>query len=180
MPHQPLHGHPAGPGHPLPCPRDPGQCSVGLGQLPFLHPRTPHTSHLHACKLSCVQLFVTLWTVACQAPLSMGFSNTAVGCRFLLQGIFPTQGLNLRLLHLLHWHAGSLPLAPAGKPPGPGNPLKHRGINSHFIEEKKKISMETHCLGHSKFPGMRIVILIFIDNLVKKTNSEGAGSGLGF
>ena len=40
--------------------------------------------------------------------------------------------------------------------------------------------METHCLGHSKFPGMRIVILIFIDNLVKKTNSEGAGSGLGF
>ena len=25
--------------------------------------------------LSCVQLFVTLWTVACQAPLSMGFSR---------------------------------------------------------------------------------------------------------
>ena len=24
---------------------------------------------------SCVQLFVTLWTVACQAPLSMGFSR---------------------------------------------------------------------------------------------------------
>ena len=24
---------------------------------------------------SCVQLFVTLWTVACQAPLSMGFSG---------------------------------------------------------------------------------------------------------
>ena len=25
--------------------------------------------------LSCVQLFVTLWTVACQAPLSMGLSR---------------------------------------------------------------------------------------------------------
>ena len=25
------------------------------------------------CVLSCVQLFVTPWTVACQAPLSMGF-----------------------------------------------------------------------------------------------------------
>ena len=25
--------------------------------------------------LSCVQLFVTLWNVACQAPLSMGFSG---------------------------------------------------------------------------------------------------------
>ena len=34
----------------------------------------------------------------------------------LLQGIFPTQGLNTRLLCLLHWQAGSLPLAPPGKP----------------------------------------------------------------
>ena len=25
--------------------------------------------------LSCAQLFVTLWTVACQTPLSMGFSR---------------------------------------------------------------------------------------------------------
>ena len=33
---------------------------------------------MHACLLSCfshVQLFTTLWTVACQAPLSMGFSG---------------------------------------------------------------------------------------------------------
>ena len=39
-----------------------------------------------------------------------------MGCHFLLQGIFPTQGLNPRLLCLLHWQAGSLPLAPPGKP----------------------------------------------------------------
>ena len=56
------------------------------------------------CMLSCfnwVQHFVTTWTVACQAPLSMGFSgnNTGVGCHFLLQGIFPTQGSNPHLLH---------------------------------------------------------------------------------
>ena len=31
---------------------------------------------------------------------------TGVGCHFLLQGIFPTQGLNLHLLHLLHWQVG--------------------------------------------------------------------------
>ena len=39
-----------------------------------------------------------------QAPLAMGFSskNTAVGCHFLLQGIFPTQGSNSSLLSLLH------------------------------------------------------------------------------
>ena len=36
-------------------------------------------------------------------------------CHFLLQGIFPTQGLNLHLLHLLHWQVYSLPLAPPGK-----------------------------------------------------------------
>ena len=41
--------------------------------------------------------------------------NTAVGCRFLLQGIFPTQGLKLRLLHLLHWRVDSLPLCHLGK-----------------------------------------------------------------
>ena len=33
-------------------------------------------------------------------------------CPALLQGTFPTQGWNLCLLHLLHWQAGALPLAP--------------------------------------------------------------------
>ena len=39
-----------------------------------------------------------------------------MGCHSLLQGIFPTQRSNLGLLHLLHWQADSLPLAPPGKP----------------------------------------------------------------
>ena len=61
---------------------------------------------------------MTPWTVARQAPLSMDSPgrNTGVGCHFLLQGIFPTQGSNLCLLCLLHWQADSLPLAPPGKP----------------------------------------------------------------
>ena len=42
--------------------------------------------------------------------------NIGVGYHFLLQGIFPTQGSNLCLLHLLHWQAGSLPLAPLRSP----------------------------------------------------------------
>ena len=42
--------------------------------------------------------------------------NTGVGCSVLLQGIFLTQGSILRLLHLLYWQVGSLPLAPPGKP----------------------------------------------------------------
>ena len=35
---------------------------------------------------------------------------TGVGCYFLLQGIFLTQGLNLCLLLLLHWQENSWPL----------------------------------------------------------------------
>ena len=42
--------------------------------------------------------------------------NTGVGCHDLLQGIFPTQESNTHLVCLLHWQAGSLPLALLGKP----------------------------------------------------------------
>ena len=47
--------------------------------------------------------------------------NTRVGCYFLLQGIFLTQGWNTPppypcLLNPLHWQTDSLPLAPPGKP----------------------------------------------------------------
>ena len=43
-------------------------------------------------------------------PWNFPGKNTAVDCHFLLQGIFPTQGSNPHLLHLLHWQADSLPL----------------------------------------------------------------------
>ena len=55
--------------------------------------------NLEVCVLSCIQLFVTPWTVGVhgphghQAAPSMGFSskNTGVGCYALLQGVFPTR-----------------------------------------------------------------------------------------
>ena len=59
------------------------------------------------------------WTVASQVPLSVKFSkqeNFQAGCHFLLQGTFLTQGSNPHLLCLLHWQAGSLPLASPEKP----------------------------------------------------------------
>ena len=49
-------------------------------------------------------------------PWDFPGKNTGVGCFALLQGIFPTQGPNPRLLHLLYWQEGSLPLMPPGKP----------------------------------------------------------------
>ena len=42
--------------------------------------------------------------------------NTGVGGHALLQGIFPTQGLNLFLFYLLHWQVDYLPLRPLGSP----------------------------------------------------------------
>ena len=52
-------------------------------------------------RFSRVQLFETLWTVAHQNPLSMGFSRQEYwrGCHFLLHMIFPIQGSNLDLLN---------------------------------------------------------------------------------
>ena len=41
--------------------------------------------------------------------------NTEVGCHFLLQGIFLTQGSNSHLFHLLHWQVDSLPVGSPGK-----------------------------------------------------------------
>ena len=61
--------------------------------------------------LSRVQLFATLWTVAHQAPLSMGLSrqDRGSGLPFPSPGDL-TQESNPRFLNLLHWQADSLPL----------------------------------------------------------------------
>ena len=49
-------------------------------------------------------------------PWDFPGKNTGVGCHFLLQGLFPTQGLNLSLLHcghILYWmsYKGSINIA---------------------------------------------------------------------
>jgi len=51
-----------------------------------------------------VRLFVTLWTIAHSflCPWDSLGKNIGVGCHFLLQGIFQTQGSNPDLLRLLH------------------------------------------------------------------------------
>ena len=60
------------------------------------------------------QLLATLWSIACQSPLSVGFSRPEYwsGAHSLLQGIFLTQWLNPCLLCLLCWQVGSLSVAP--------------------------------------------------------------------
>ena len=68
--------------------------------------------------LSCVWLFSTLWTVARQAPLFMGFPRKEYwsGLLFSPPGIFLTQRSSPHLLCLLHWQADSLTLSHLGSP----------------------------------------------------------------
>ena len=75
-----------------------------------------YTSYSEVKSLSRVRLFVTPWTVACTKllrPWDFPGKSTGVGCHFLLQGIFLTQGSNPGLLHC---QEGSLPLSHLGSP----------------------------------------------------------------
>ena len=71
----------------------------------------------HVQSLSRVQLFATLWTAACQVPLSMEFSRQEYQSELPCPppGIFLTQGSKACVLCLLHGQTGSLPLVPPGK-----------------------------------------------------------------
>ena len=60
---------------------------------------------------SYVQLFVTLWAIVCQAPLSLGFSQQEYWNRVPLPplGDLPNPEIE-PAYHILCWQAGSLPL----------------------------------------------------------------------
>ena len=62
--------------------------------------------------VSRVRLFATPWTVAYQAPLSMGFSRQEywTGLPFPSPGDVPDPGIKPESLHLLYWQVNSLPL----------------------------------------------------------------------
>ena len=75
-----------------------------------------HRASVHLCVLSHVQLYVTLWTVALQALLSMGFSGQEYwsGFQFLLPGDLPYP-----------WIGPTSPASPA--PQGESLMLSHQG-----------------------------------------------------
>ena len=85
----------------------------------FLSKRIPFRKKLlppnliYVCSLSHVQLFMTPWTVARQAPPGSSVHGIFQArilewvAIFLLQGNYPTQGSNP---HVLHWQVDSLPL----------------------------------------------------------------------
>ena len=79
--------------------------------------------------------------------------NAGMGCHFLLQGIFPTQGSNPRLLCLLHWQAGSLTLVP------PGKPLKCIKTSNHYVVHQKH-SVVSQLYFKSKLIGKEIRFVV--------------------
>ena len=73
---------------------------------------------LRACSVTSV-VSDSLWPYGSQTsrllcPWDSPGKNTGVSCHVLFQTIFLIQGSDLHLLCLLHWQAGSLPLAPPG------------------------------------------------------------------
>ena len=62
------------------------------------HCKEMQLKKMHVCMLSPVQLFVTPWTTACQAPLSIGFFRQGNWSRlpFPPPGNLPTPGIQLR------------------------------------------------------------------------------------
>ena len=91
------------------------------GQSSLLHLPSPWNRGLHECMLShfsCVQLCVTLWTVAHQAPLSVGFPRQGYwsGLPCPLPGVLPDPGIEPTSLTSPALAAGSLLLASPGKP----------------------------------------------------------------
>ena len=88
-----------------------------VGSLPLAPPGKP-LYLLCAQPLSCVRLFVIPWTVARQAPLSMGFSRQEQwsGLPFLIPGDLPDSGIEPTSLASSALAGDSLSLVPAGKP----------------------------------------------------------------
>ena len=105
-------------------------------------------AHIHSRSvLSCVshvQLFVTLWTVACQAALSMGLSRQKYWNElpFPSPGDLPFQGLNLSLLYR---QASSLPLSHQGSQVLT-KPQRSTGSASHSTGLGWSLTSDSQCL----------------------------------
>ena len=85
--------------------------------LPILTLVVPIMSY-RTCVLNCVQLFTTLWTVGCQAPLSVGFFRQEYwsGLPFPSPGDLPDPGIELMSLVSPALPGGFFTTAPPGKP----------------------------------------------------------------
>ena len=113
---------------------------------------------MHAQSFHRIQRFVTPWITVFQAPLSIGSPRQEhwSGCRFLLQGISPTQGdtwdtWTSRVSCIGRWFFTT---APPGKP---RQRLSHEMLRQIWItilsEKKKKLMLLLNASIHRKSKG---------------------------
>ena len=112
---------------------------------------TPDHRHTHLNKDTCARIHGQSCPTLCDphrlypttllCQWNFPGKNTGGGYRFLLQGIFPTQGSNLSVLHLLHWQVGSLPLCLLGNPQ---QRHRHPQINIHTNMTQTETDIKAH------------------------------------
>ena len=132
--------------------------------------------------LSCVRLFATPWTVACQTPLSMGFPRQEYW-----SGLpFPSPG-DLPNPHLLHWQVDSLPLSHQGNKQvemvkwlGGDFAQGGQGTSLGRWNLKEEEKWDTWRSAQRIFQAQGTVGLEFEDNMVSlEYNEQGGGSQVG-
>jgi len=130
----------------------------------FTEPKLPHAKILwHLCKrgrFCCVQLFATLWTVACQASLSGEFSRqeywsvqAKTGCHTLLEHY-----ISCCASHQPRWvpSAARTPATQAPAPPSylaftgadaspPGQPQEQNPVDDPHAEVEIKPQLKPRC-----------------------------------
>ena len=110
------------------CLRSPSSCSaITLSISPVCHA-------VRSC-FSRVGLFETPWTIAGQAPLSLGFSRQKYwgGWYFLLQGGLPDPGTETVPFMSPALQVHPLPLTPAGKPHLSRSSFLNTGEGAHWF-----------------------------------------------
>ena len=148
---------------------------------------------LHACCcFSCVWLFVTLWTVACQDPLPIGFSRKEYwsGSPCPPPGDLPDPGIKPASPVAPALQAGSLPVAP------PGKPLRYFNIfqivnDLSYLRISNKTLINNHLLGwvqvfnewgfpsgtNSKESACNVGDIRNVDSIPGSRRSPGGGHG---
>ena len=120
------------------------------------------TCIVHACSVAKLCLTISdfhgLQPSRLLCPWDFPGKNVGMGCHFLLQGIFPTQGLNP---HLLHWQVGFLPLSHQGHPYLYSH-LHQSPSNSDFSRTLK--AFRGGCGEKETTFGMQISSLIVVEN----------------
>ena len=124
--------------------------------------------------------FVTAWNVAARllCPWDFPGKNPGVGCHFLLQGIFLTQGSNPHLLCLLHWQADSTTETPGKQKYLTWEQILPVKLDSNFLATVgnwgQKWPVSYHCATkHPKTPRLKTIAIYII---ARKTAGNLGGS----